>query len=693
MHHSVGCDTTLRRYAGPLTQPVIVSRNLNQTEEVSGRGGLGVLFAQREQIRIFREDCEMALNIPLSVDLPKFIHALRSLFQAEHVYLRELIQNSLEATNQAALLGLPTGPISITFDLARGTLTVTDTGIGMTRQQLQSDLTRVFSSGWPPQAGRTLGIGQFGFGFFSTFLVSTKVQIITRSVHTPEVAFKWELKASDSAPRLTSIRKLPPIGTSVTLYIESQHRYMLDDEAITSEILKHYLYMPFPLTVAGIDVNVTSPDSWRSRLNSPIGVAETAEWLIERHGLKSKPILTRAITIDNGGWLSVVDTKDEAPSLDVFRRGIYVTSQELIPEPYNLFITGVVDMRDISVKPDRETLYRDAHYDRLVSLLLNESRKLTILAVKAIRESGRSIFSRHFNAASIALQRDKQLRKEVGLEFPVPLYTPDRGRTSLPLRDVIDNEGKKTCIYWSEDRSADAIFADRLIHLEKTPIYLGDPGTKQLVMQICQDHYVHTYALVEDYTAHLIRDRTSYPALKYVQALFSKELGDEWSVVSSWDIDTRLPLRLVRGANRSGKRTGENGGLAVLNTNNAAVRGFLRQAESLDIPRTTDFVKAVCSLAKLLTEPDEVAHHLELANKHFLANFQFADQIPQIDSEPNSPIKILQLKYANLLAAVRAFVSARCDEEPMPLWYLIDELRTHPRVADIVSEYERDDPY
>jgi molecular chaperone HtpG len=136
----------------------------------------------------------MATVLPLSVDLASFIPVMRSLFQSEHVYIRELIQNALEAMNQTASGTVTPSAIRISTDMRRRLLEISDAGIGMTRQQMENDLTRIFSTGWPKLDGSSLGIGQFGFGFFSSFLAAQQVDVVSRSRRTPkEIGFKHTL--------------------------------------------------------------------------------------------------------------------------------------------------------------------------------------------------------------------------------------------------------------------------------------------------------------------------------------------------------------------------------------------------------------------------------------------------------------------------------------------------------------------
>jgi hypothetical protein len=128
----------------------------------------------------------------------------------------------------------------------------------------------------------------------------------------------------------------------------------------------------------------------------------------------------------------------------------------------------------------------------------------------------------------------------------------------------------------------------------------------------------------------------------------------------------------------------------VLNTNNATIRKFLDTIEVTNFEEQVRFVGAVCALAKLLIEPNDLARQLELANKHFLSTFDFnpRELEPPKLTPRRSPLDHVQAQYYSLLAAARAVVSGYVDDEADAVWYLADELKSHPRAIDVVKLLE-----
>ena len=142
---------------------------------------------------------------------------LQSLFQTSNVFLRELVQNALEATFQATRIGVPPAQILITTEYLPGqggSVQVTDSGIGMTADELALNLNRLFYSGWPK--GDSLGIGQFGFGFYTAFLAWRTVTVTSRARRDPAVAHTWTLAREDAIAQIDPVTEpLPPLGTTV----------------------------------------------------------------------------------------------------------------------------------------------------------------------------------------------------------------------------------------------------------------------------------------------------------------------------------------------------------------------------------------------------------------------------------------------------------------------------------------------
>ncbi|MEU6791917.1 hypothetical protein ABZ907_09485 [Nonomuraea wenchangensis] len=468
---------------------------------------------------------------------------LDSLFQTEDVYLRELLQNALEATFQATRTGAEPSPILITTGVASDGepwIKVTDVGIGMTEKEPTSNLNRVFFSGWPKGKGETLGIGQFGFGFYTTFLVAREVRVISRSRFHPDKAHIWTMKRDATTAVLEPIREdLPPLGTTVQVFMPP-HKAMSTDE-ILDRLRSQYLYAPYPVFVDNIPLGIPRKEGWtRSTSGKRIVLAEDLQ---ERYAWYEPPLAVHPLPLDNGGVLAIVPDDVIAPPFTIYRRGVKVTDTEILNPPLNMIVCGILDMDSISLKPDRESLRQDKDYDRL----RQGAHQASIAMFQDLRdrdaETMQRVFQTHREYLIKSMLHDAHLRHAIGDSLPLPLYFKDRktGEQYLPLREIRDRTTTAP-IQWSNDRAADHLFADRARRLGGIPVHLDDQDTYRLLTMLSRDLRFSFQHVAISYLEEM-RDSTEQdPALS---DLFEAVLDDDWHVLCVRDVDRRVPIKMI----------------------------------------------------------------------------------------------------------------------------------------------------
>lgn len=193
---------------------------------------------------------------------------VHSLYSNKDVFLRELVSNASDALDKLRFLGV-TEPgllkdaaeldIRIQTDKDNGTITITDTGIGMTRDELVSCLGTIAESGTAKflkavkeskDAGTDSNlIGQFGVGFYSAFLVSDKVVVSTKSPKSDK-QYVWEAEANASSYTIreeTDSDKLLPRGTRLTLYLKHDDKGYAHPERIQNLVKNYSQFVSFPI--------------------------------------------------------------------------------------------------------------------------------------------------------------------------------------------------------------------------------------------------------------------------------------------------------------------------------------------------------------------------------------------------------------------------------------------------------------
>src|SRR6186713_1122193 len=177
---------------------------------------------------------------------------IKKFLYSEHdIFIRELVSNAVDATQKLKTLSsigeakgeLGDLTIDIQLDVEKKTLTIADKGVGMTGEEVDKYLNQVAFSGAEEFLNKYKGqneaniIGHFGLGFYSSFMVSEKVEVITKSFREGSPAVKWECDGSPEYSLEESEKE--GRGTDIVLYINEESQEFLDAERIRT-ILKKF---------------------------------------------------------------------------------------------------------------------------------------------------------------------------------------------------------------------------------------------------------------------------------------------------------------------------------------------------------------------------------------------------------------------------------------------------------------------
>ncbi|KAL3501557.1 hypothetical protein ACH5RR_036006 [Cinchona calisaya] len=226
----------------------------------------GAAVAEKEAPEVSGETREYQAEVSRLLDL--IVH---SLYSHKEVFLRELVSNASDALDKLRFLSV-TEPgllgdagdleIRIKPDPDNGTITIRDTGIGMSKEELIDCLGTIAQSGTSKflkalKENNDLGadnslIGQFGVGFYSAFLVAEKVVVSTKSPRSDK-QYVWEAVADSSTYVIreeTDPEKLLPRGTQITLYLREDDKYEFSEPTRIQNLVKNYSqFVSFPIYV------------------------------------------------------------------------------------------------------------------------------------------------------------------------------------------------------------------------------------------------------------------------------------------------------------------------------------------------------------------------------------------------------------------------------------------------------------
>src|SRR3954469_10305616 len=338
---------------------------------------------------------------------------IHSIYSTKDVFLRELISNSSDALDKLRLaayrdkdLEVDTSDLHIALeaDADARTLTVRDNGIGMTRDEVVDLIGTIAKSGTAELLAKLKEsnqspelIGQFGVGFYSTFMVADKVTLVTRKAGTEGHGTRWESTGEGTFTIDDDLEA--PIGTSVTVHLrpkdEEDALFDYADAWKIKEIVKHYSdFISFPIRMGSGDETETlnSMKALWARPRSEVSDDEYHQFY--RHISHDWTDPLEIINMRAEGtfeYEALLFLPSRAPH-DLFqrdaRRGLqlYVKrvfimddSKELIPD-YLRFVKGVVDAADLSLNISREILQQDRHIQmirrRLVKKVLSTIKDL-----------------------------------------------------------------------------------------------------------------------------------------------------------------------------------------------------------------------------------------------------------------------------------------------------------------------------
>lgn len=180
------------------------------------------------------------------------------LYSDNEIFLREVVSNAVDATQKLKTLSsvgeykgeLGTMDVRIAIDKEAGTLTVSDRGVGMTAEEIDRYINQIAFSGAEEFLEKYKNdanaiIGHFGLGFYSTFMVSKKVEIRTRSYKEGAQAVQWSCDGSP-AYEMTEIEKSDR-GTDIVLYIDDESKEFLEPQRIETLLRKYCRFLPVPV--------------------------------------------------------------------------------------------------------------------------------------------------------------------------------------------------------------------------------------------------------------------------------------------------------------------------------------------------------------------------------------------------------------------------------------------------------------
>jgi molecular chaperone HtpG len=351
-------------------------------------------------------------TLQFKTELKQLLHLIvHSLYSHKDIFFRELISNASDAidtvrfqslTKQEVLEGNADWKIKIIPDEKNGTLTVSDNGIGMSKEGIVENLGTIAKSGTraflealkkADVQERPELIGQFGVGFYSSFMVADRVTVISRMAGPPGEGVKWE---SDGQGEFTveTVEK-PTRGTDVILHLRPEDGEFLQTWKIREIVKKYSDFVEHPIV---IDVENEDKDKNKTTVEETLN-ARKALWLRPRAEITAEEYnsfykhlshdyqdpakvihYTAEGLIEFKALLYIpahrpVDMMwgDTHKGLHLYIQRVFIMDDcEALLPPYLRFVKGVVDSPDLPLNVSREILQQSAPLEKIKSNLTNK---------------------------------------------------------------------------------------------------------------------------------------------------------------------------------------------------------------------------------------------------------------------------------------------------------------------------------
>lgn len=363
---------------------------------------------------------------------------INSIYTNKDIFLRELISNASDALDKLYYRSLTDKDVKVKRedlcillekDEDKRTLTISDNGCGMTKEELENNLGTIAKSGTlafkenMSKEEKTNIIGQFGVGFYSAFMVSDKITVTSKSIDSDE-AYTWESEGADGYTIKKAKRK--DNGTTIVLHIkedteENDYCKYLDEYQIKGLVKKYSDYISFPIKMEvthhelkdeekheyedkkEVEVLNSMIPIWKKN-KSEVSDADYENFYMDKFNDFDKPLKVISSSVEGMcSYKSLLFIPSHAPydyytqdyekGLSLYANGVLIMDRcaDLLPD-YFSFVKGVVDSEDLSLNISREVLQESHNLKLIAKNIESKIRKELEDMLKSDRENYISFF-------------------------------------------------------------------------------------------------------------------------------------------------------------------------------------------------------------------------------------------------------------------------------------------------------------
>ncbi len=364
---------------------------------------------------------------PFQAEVAELLQLMvHSVYSEREIFLRELISNASDACDKLRYSAIETPElldsegsllIRISADSDSDTLTISDSGVGMSKEELSENLGTIARSGTKQffsqiksaQEGSAL-IGQFGVGFYSAFMVAEEIEVISRRAGTDET---WVWKSSGTtgyeineanAEQKERVRR----GTEIRLRLKDDAKEYLQSHVIERIVRIYSDHILFPIELAddsGEFKQINSASALWQRSKSEVSEDDYKQAYMTLANAFDEPAVTLHYKAEGRQSYAVMLFVPSQPPFDLFdqaRKGrvklyvrrVYISDEADLLPPYLRFVRGVIDSEDLPLNISREMLQNNPH----VGLIRNAVTGRVLSEIEKLAENDKESFEKVWNS-------------------------------------------------------------------------------------------------------------------------------------------------------------------------------------------------------------------------------------------------------------------------------------------------------
>ena len=427
---------------------------------------------------------------------------INSIYTNKEIFLRELISNASDAidkiyykslTDSSILVDKEKLEINLSVDKEKRTITIEDNGIGMNKEELESNLGTIAKSGSLAFKNENEKkedidiIGQFGVGFYSSFMVAKKIEVISKS-YKEKQAYKWESEGAQGYSIEEADKK--DVGTKIILYLrdntEDEDYDQFLEEYKIKEIVKtysDYIRYPIKMKVVRKELKEGSKDEYIEKtevetLNSMVPLwkkpkndikeEEYNSFYMNKFGDFEPAMKVIHASIEGGINYSMLlyipshapfdfYTKEYEKGLQLYSNGVLIMDKcaELLPD-YFSFVKGLVDSSDLSLNISREILQQDRQLRTIEKSIEKKIKNELESMLKNDREKYEEFFKNFGTQLKFGCYNDFGVNKDK-LKDLIMFYSSETKKLTTLKEYIERTKQEQESIYYASGETIDKI--------------------------------------------------------------------------------------------------------------------------------------------------------------------------------------------------------------------------------------------